>query len=329
MLHEAIEDERAWKRETLHPEDWLVPLPPACVAELDEIVRFLRKYPRPVWHLAPEAFDLRACASVMAQVRAQVQHHVGLAVVDRVPVERYSEKENRAIGWLLAALIMGQVVPQKWDGTLLYDVKGFGQPLEYGVRRSVTNLAQPFHTDGGWLWTPPACVGLFCLQPAQQGGVSRLVSLLTVHNELRRRHPDLLARLYSPFWWDGQAEHALDYVRVSRYPVYEYDGDTLMARYYEDYVFKGYRLAGARLDAAGAAALAAMRTIVDAPENWVECRLAQGQLQYINNRQFAHARTTFVDVPGVSAPRHMLRLWNRDEGTQDLEGQEDGAVLDL
>ena len=27
MLHEAITDARAWKRETLSPEDWLVPLP--------------------------------------------------------------------------------------------------------------------------------------------------------------------------------------------------------------------------------------------------------------------------------------------------------------
>ena len=39
------------------------------------------------------------------------------------------------------------------------------------VRRSVTNLEQPFHTDGGWLWMPPSAIGLFCLQPAQQGGL--------------------------------------------------------------------------------------------------------------------------------------------------------------
>ena len=55
---------------------------------------------------------------------------------------------------------------------------------------------------------PPSAIGLFCLQFAQQGGLSRVVSLCTVHNELRRCHPDLLARLYRPFWWDRQAEHA-------------------------------------------------------------------------------------------------------------------------
>ena len=322
MLHEQITDERAWKRGTLSPEDWLVPLPQAGVAELDAVVQSLRQYRQPVAHMTPAAFDLTVCTQVMGQVRAQLQCHVGFAVVDRVPVERYSMMENRAIGWLLASLL-GQVVAQKWDGTLLYDVKDSGKPLGHGVRRSVTNLEQPFHTDGGWLWMPPSATGLFCLQPAQQGGLSRLVSLFTVHNELRRWRPDLLVRLYRPFWWDRQAEHAPDDVGVSRHPVYQYDGHTLMARYYEDYMGNGSRLAGVELDTAGTAALAAMRAILDAPENWVEFRVEQGQLQYINNRQFAHARTAFGDTPGVRSQRHMLRLWNRAEGTAGLEGQAD------
>ena len=328
MLPETIADARAWKRETLSPEDWLVPLPPVCAAELDEIVRFLRTDPRPDWRLVPEACVLPACTSLMARVREKLQHHAGFAVVDRVPVERYSEKENKAIGWVLAAL-MGQVVAQKWDGTVMYDVKDSGQPLGHGVRRSVTNLEQHFHTDGGWLWMPPASIGLFCLHPAQQGGLTRVVSLFTVHNELLRCRPDLLARLYGPFWWDRQAEHAPDDAPVSRHPVYQYDGQTLMTRYYEDYMCTGSRLVGAALDKAGTAALATMRAIIDAPENWVEFRLAQGQLQYVNNRQFAHARTAFGDAPGTSVQRHMLRLWNRDEGTSDLEGHADAAALDL
>ena len=55
----------------------------------------------------------------------------------------------------------------------------------------------------------------------------------------------------------------------------------------------------------------------------MEFRVEQGQLQYINNRQFAHARTAFGETSGVRSPRHMLRLWNRNEGTPDLEGQVD------
>lgn len=309
----------AWSRESLSPEAWLIPLPADGIAELDAVAASVRATPRPIEELAPDMFALAACAKVMTHARARLERETGLAVVDRVPVERYGVRENRAIGWLLARML-GQLVAQKRDGTRLYDVKDSGQAPGYGVRRSVTNLGQPFHTDGGWLWMPPAFVGLFCLQAAGEGGISRFVSLVRAHDELRRRHPDLLARLYRPFAWDRQAEHGPDEPRFARRPVYEHDGRVLSARWYEDYVVSGHRLAGEALDEEGRVALAALRAIVDDPANWVEFRIETGQLQYLNNRQFAHSRTAFVDMPG-GTQRHMLRLWNRDEGTIALEGR--------
>ena len=318
LAPEDIEVKKSWRRESIAPEGWLVPLPADCMAELDEVAAAVRATPRPVDTLDPEDFSLRACTAVMASVRAKLETDTGLAVVDRFPVERYSDAENLAIGWLLAAML-GQVVAQKANGTRLYDVKDSGQALGYGVRRSVTNLGQPFHTDGGWLWKAPAFVGLFCLESAMEGGLSRFVSLVTAHHELRRRRPDLLARLYQPFHWDRQGEHAPDAPRVSRRPVFEYEGGTLASRYYEDYIRNGSKLAGAELDDEGREALEAMREIVDDPVNWVEFRIEKGQLQYLNNRQFAHSRTAFQDA-GPGQGRHMLRLWNRDEGTWHLEG---------
>lgn len=315
---EDIELKKSWRRASISPRDWLIPLPPECVAELDEVAAAVRATPRPVDTLKPEDFALRACAAVMTAVRTKLETDTGLAVVDRFPVERYGHAENVAIGWLLAAML-GQVVAQKANGTRLYDVKDSGQALGYGVRRSVTNLGQPFHTDGGWLWKPPAFVGLFCLESAREGGLSRFTSLVTAHHDLRRRRPDLLARLYRPFYWDRQGEHAPDAPRVSRRPVYEYEGGTLAARYYEDYIVNGSRMAGADLDDEARQALEAMREIVDDPANWVEFRIEKGQLQYLNNRQFAHSRTAFKDG-GPGQGRHMLRLWNRDEGTWHLEG---------
>ena len=318
LAPEDIEVKKSWRRESIAPEGWLIPLPADCVAELDEVAAAVRATPRPVDTLDPADFSLRACTAVMASVRAKLETDTGLAVVDRFPVERYSDAENLAIGWLLAAML-GQVVAQKANGTRLYDVKDSGQALGYGVRRSVTNLGQPFHTDGGWLWKAPAFVGLFCLESAMEGGLSRFVSLVTAHHELRRRRPDLLARLYQPFHWDRQGEHAPDAPRVSRRPVFEYEGGTLASRYYEDYIRNGSKLADAELDEEGLQALEAMREIVDDPVNWVEFRIEKGQLQYLNNRQFAHSRTAFQDA-GPGQGRHMLRLWNRDEGTWHLEG---------
>jgi alpha-ketoglutarate-dependent taurine dioxygenase len=309
---------QAWKRDGLKPKDWLMPLPDAAVAELDAAVARLRRDPRPVESLLPEDFELPTCEDLMTAARRKLDE-TGLAVVDRVPVERYSVPENEAIGWLLARML-GPIVAQTWSGRRLYDVKDTGQKLGYGVRRSVTDLGQPFHTDAAWLGMPPAFVGLFCLESAPAGGLSRFVSLVTAHNEMARRHPDLLGRLYAPFAWDRQAEHPPDSTRFTRQPVYEHVHGTLMARYYEDYVHSGQRLAGEPLDEAGREALLALRGIVNNPTNWVEFRIERGQLQYLNNRQFAHSRTAFKDAPDGSRRRHMIRLWNRSEGTTDLEG---------
>jgi alpha-ketoglutarate-dependent taurine dioxygenase len=189
------------------------------------------------------------------------------------------------------------------------------------VRRSITNLEQEFHTDGGWLPLPPSFVGLYCLQPAAEGGMSRCASLVTVHEALRG-HPDLLDRLHQPFWWDRQAEHAPDDVTYSRAPVYWHADGRVFARYYDDYVRKGHALAGEPLDGLGADALEAMREVIEADENWIEFLLEPGQFLYVNNRQIAHSRTAFCDD---DAKRHLMRFWNRDEGRPDLEG---GRPLD-
>lgn len=310
----------AWTGADLGPAGWTVPVPAACVDEMDRVVDRLRREPRAAEELTPATFALPACAELMARVRRQLDDGIGLAVVDRFPVERYSAAEGRAVGWLLACLV-GRLVDQKWAGTRLYDVRDEGKALGYGVRRSVTNLGQPFHTDGPWLWRPPTRVGLFCLESASEGGVSRFVSMVTAHNELRRRAPGLLPRLYRPFWWDRQAEHPAGAAPAAAHPVFEFDGRALRVRYYEDYVISGHRLAKEDLDAEGRAALEALRTIVDDPANWVEFRIERGQLQYLSNVRFAHCRTAFVDDPGPGRRRHLLRLWNRDEGTPDLEGR--------
>jgi alpha-ketoglutarate-dependent taurine dioxygenase len=313
MLTTDIGSPRAWRRDEIGPRDWIVPLSPACLAELDSVVARLRRDPLPILLLQPDELPLAACAETMWRVRETLRSGIGLAVLDRVPVERYSLEENRALMWLLGCLL-GRVVPTKWDGTMLYDVKDTGRTLEYGVRVSLTNLDLRFHTDAAWTDWPPEQVGLYCINRAQEGGISRFVSLCTVHNELRRRHADLLPRLYQPYPWDRQAEHAPDEARTSHRPIFRLEGDRWMASYNERLIHNGATLAGEPLDAEGAEALAAMDAIVNSPELSVEFVVERGQVQFISNRQFAHSRTEFVDAPDPALKRHLIRLWTRDEG---------------
>lgn len=308
-------DRRAWVRRTLSPSDWIVPFPAPAADELEAAVQRLRREPLPTLLLSPTQFELAACREVMAAVGRQLRDGIGLAVLDRVPVERFSVEENRAVGWLLGSLL-GRLVAQKWDGAMLYDVRDTGQALSYGVRRSVTNLDLQFHTDAAWLAAPPELVGLLCLHPALEGGVSRFVSLVTAHEELDRTQPALLKRLYEPVPWDRQAEHAPADPKVTWQPVFERAGGGLRGRYNHSLVENAQELEGKRIDEEGRDALTAMSALLNSPAHWVEFTIERGQLQYLNNRLFAHSRTPFRDADEPERKRHLIRLWNRDEGRQ-------------
>jgi alpha-ketoglutarate-dependent taurine dioxygenase len=319
ILEGDIRESRAWKGKDVSPGQWLVALPSRCVDELDDAARQLSREPLPTLLLDPGQFALAVCAEVMDRVREKLRTGIGVVVLDRVPVERYTAPENQSLAWLLVSLL-GRPVAQKWDGTMLYDVRDTGKTLEYGVRRSVTNLDLTFHTDAPWLELPPELVGLYCLNPAREGGVSRFVSLGAVHNELRRRHADLVPRLYRPFPWDRQAEHAPEDAKISRHPIFRYDGRSLVGRCNERLVSSGAELAGEALDAEAREALDAMERIMGLPELRVELTIQRGQLQLIDNRQFAHSRTDFTDASEPHLKRHMIRLWTREEGHRTFHG---------
>jgi alpha-ketoglutarate-dependent taurine dioxygenase len=312
-------DDQAWVRGSVRPSDWTVPLPSAAVAEIEGAVLQLRKDPLPTLLLEPGQFTMPRCAETMATVGNILRQGIGLVVLDRLPVERFSPEESTAAYWLLASML-GRSVAQSWAGAMIYDVRDVGKTLEYGVRRSVTNLELLFHTDGPWLDRPPELVGLLCLHPAEEGGVSRFTSLATAHNELRRRHPELLPRLYRPFPWDRQAEHAPGEEKVGWQPIFQPSTDRLLCRCNEALVSTGAELAGAPLDAEGRESLAALGEILDDPEFVVEFTIEQGQIQYLNNYRFAHSRTSFRDSADPERKRHLIRLWNRDEGRRTFHG---------
>ena len=313
VIEGDIDGPIAWTRTTLAAGEGRVRLSEASVAELLGAVALLRANPLPVLALDPADFDLAHCRQVMAGVRDTLERGAGFAIVDRLPLERIECPEAVALFWLLSSLI-GRPVAQKWDGTMVYDVLDTGRPPGNGVRPDLTNAEQSFHTDNSYNLCPPEHVGLLCLHPAMEGGVSRIVSLASVHNELRRRRPDLLARLYQPFYFDRQREHAPDDVMVTRHPVFEADAGRLLGRLSRYQVRNGQALAGVPLDAEGEVALDELDRVMDHPDLKLDFHFEAGQMQFVNNRRIAHKRTAFRDWPERDRKRHLVRLWLRDRG---------------
>src|SRR5258708_1565034 len=292
--------------------------------ELRAVLRELRRSPVPVFVLDPRDYALDACRQTMTGVGELAWSGRMSAVIDRLPMDEMTRDEAVSLYWLLASLL-ARPVAQKLNGQMFFEVRDTGAKLKpgSGIRPTVTNVDLRFHNDNSYNETPPEYVGLLCQQTAKTGGVSQVVSVHTVHNALLERHADVLGRLYRPFWYDRHAEHEPGEPTTFPAPVFDY-GETLQARLALSQIYAGYELRGERVGNETGAALAAIQSGFDRPELRGDLELQPGQIQFVNNRATAHARTEFIDHPEPDRKRHLVRLWLRDAGRRRYRGQECG-----
>jgi Taurine catabolism dioxygenase TauD, TfdA family len=310
----------AWVRADVRTEDWRVELDAACLEEIRRAADELRAHPLPTIVLSPQDFAMPACRKALGEVREILASGVRFAIVDRLPLDELSPADATAIYWLLSGMV-ARPVAQKLDGTLIYDVLDTGAEAlpGSGVRPDKTNIEIRFHNDNAYNASPPDYVGLLCLKRALSGGHSRVISFHTTHNEMLRRAPECLGRLYQPFWFDRQREFHAGESPVFAAPVFE-DAAELKARFSLHQINSGYALRGEPVDAAGGAALDAMIELFDDETLSADFDLEPGQIQFVDNRALGHSRTAFVDDPDPAKKRHLVRLWLRDHGRRAYPG---------
>ena len=320
MLEQPFSSPMTWDAKTLLTDEGRIDLDGACLAELDQAAAELRDNPLPVEVLMPDDFDLPACRAAMAQAHAQIYNGIGFAIIDRVPVDRLDTDVAKKLYWLLMSMV-SRPVAQKWDGAIIYDVIDTGKKAlpGSGVRSSKTNGGQSYHTDNAFN-LPPDFVALFCLQTAQKGGVSGLVSLETVYNILLSEFSDVLPRLYEPFYFDRQMEHAPDEERLSHKPIFEVDGDALNVNFSPRLVEHGYQMKGEELDPEARAAIDALCRTTEIDNLCKRFEFERGQIQIVNNRRLGHRRTAFRDAEEPEDRRHLVRIWVRKTGRPFYQG---------
>lgn len=320
MITQSIEGPSAWRAADIRSEDYRVRLDGPCLDEIRRVVDEIRLHPLPTILRSPADFDMTHCHAAMAKARRILKGGVRFAVVDRLPVEDMSKPEAETVYWLLSSMV-ARPVAQKLDGTMIYDVHDTGaQALPgSGIRPDKTNIEIRFHIDNAYNQTPPEIVGLLCLKTAKSGGVSRVLSFHTVHNTLHERHPELLPRLYRPFWFDRQKEFFPGQTETFAAPVFE-DGEELRSRFSHHQIKGGYALRGEPLDNEGAAAVAATLEIFEEPGVAIDFEFAPGEIQFVDNRTLGHSRTEFEDWPEPEHRRHLVRLWLRDHGRRAYTG---------
>ena len=309
-----------WIGKNLPSDAGLIRIDPACLAEILDLANDLAANPLPIEALQPEDFDLPHCRAMMRHAGELAENELGFALIDRLPLERIGSDAATKIYWVLASMI-SRPVAQNWKGALVYGVADTTKKKPgNGIRPDVTNAEQNFHTDNSYNTTPPDFVCLLCMQTAKSGGISRIVSFETAKRILQQRDPDLVARLYEPFYFDRQREHAPDDEKWIENPIFAEINGKLRVRLSAYLVRQGYQLAGKRLDDRGEAALNALTAVIDDAELYKEFTFEPGQIQIVNNRGIGHKRTAFEDWPEPERQRHLVRIWLRDDGRRFYHG---------
>lgn len=305
----------AWiGREIAKREDWILRLTATHVAELEAAAAplardDLAKLP----DLAPVDFPLPTLGPHLAAMRESLLFGRGFALVKGLPVARYSPAEYSAIFMGIGAHL-GRARSQNGKGHVLGHVCDLGlSSADPNVRIYQTSERQTFHTDSSDV------VGLLCLREARRGGDSLLVSACSIFNEMRKKHPELLARLLEPMPHDRRGEIPAGEKPYFEIPVFSWYAEKLTVFYQRQYFDSAQRFEDARrLTAEDVAALDRFDALANDPELGFTMRLAPGDMQFVYNHTMLHDRTAFEDFAEPSQRRHLLRLWLACEGDRAL-----------
>jgi len=309
----------AWIRDDINPQDCVVPIGQSVREELMQITASVAANPLPTVLRHPDQFNIPKTRKVMEEVKRRLNSPPGVVVLESLPLDEITPDQATDLFWVIGKIV-GRNVAQKWDGTMVYHVRDTGQQYGYGVRGSYTKVELQFHNDNAFGIALPDYVGLMCMQPSMEGGLSRFCSLYSVHNRLLEKYPQQLCRLYQPVFWDRQAEHADGEPTAAKAPVFRYENKRLFTRANPSLIVKGYEVAQVTMDCETHDAVAAMKEISEDESLWFELPLERGHIQYLNNIDIAHYRSEIVDHPESAKKRHLVRLWHRDSGQICYDG---------
>jgi hypothetical protein len=283
---------------------WVHRLTEGEIAELTEAARALAASGKPLAEITAADQPLPVLEPAIRRWMADLNEGRGFVLVKGFPVSEVSEAEASLAYWILGRH-MGLPVAQNAQGDLLGHVLDIGaDPNKIGERLYRTRARQDFHTDGADI------IGLFCLRPARSGGVSRIVSSVTVFNEVLRLRPDLAPLLFETFYWDREADARPGEPLWFELPIARFTEGRLGVFYIGWYIRNAQRFAGVpRLTAAQTELLDLVEAVANDPANHLDMDFEPGDMQFLKNAVILHARTEYEDWPEPERRRHLLRLW--------------------
>lgn len=284
--------------------DWVEELREDQVAEVEKAAKTLAETSIEISTIGREMFPLPQLKLHLQELLGEVLEGRGFVLIRGLPVDRWSRREA-AIAFFGIGSHLGNFRPQNAMGHLLGHVKDLGRSSsDPNTRIYQTHERQTYHTDSCDL------VALMCLKPAKSGGLSSLVSSMTIFNEMRRRRPDLLQVLLEPIETDRRGEVGEGEKPYFSVPVFNAFAGLVSAVYQRQYIESARRfpdvppLTSKQIDA-----LDMFDGLANDPSFHLFMEFQPGDIQLVHNHTILHDRTAFEDWPDLARKRHLLRLW--------------------
>ena len=308
---EVLDSPAAWRGPEMCAESgWDLRLSDTEIGEVDRAVAAID---RPLIEVDRHAFPLPTLGPKLARLRRELLEGRGFFLLRGLPVGRMKREEAVAAFWGIGAHF-GSARSQNAKGHLMGHVKDLGlHSNDPNVRVYQTRERQQFHTDSVDI------VALMCLQPARSGGLSSIVSSVSVHNEIVRRRPDLARELYRPFHTDRRGEVPEGMKPWFALPVFNRARNELTTIYARRYIESARRFPEVpALTEAQVEALDLFDSICESGDFRLDMTFEAGDMQFLCNHVILHDRTAFEDWPEPERRRHLLRLWLCPPGGRTL-----------
>src|SRR5207248_2738311 len=126
------------------------------------------------------------------------------------------------------------------------------------------------------------------------GGLSTVVSSMTVHNVMAERRPDLLERLYRPLPVDRRGEVPEGKAPFYEAPVFNPHDGHVSVLYSRLHIGSSQRFPEARrLEPADIEALDMLGELANDPELRLDMEFLPGDVQFLHNHTILHARSAY------------------------------------
>lgn len=320
VLRERVDMPAAWTGSDIRDkDDWIYRLSETEIAELDAALQSVKEKGCELEKFGKKDFVLPTLGPAIGGWLGDLDKGRGFVLVKGFPAEKYSKADCALVYWGIG-LYLGTAVPQNTMGDLLGHVRDTGEdPKDPNVRLYRTRAKQDFHTDGSDI------VGLMCLRKSKSGGLSRIVSSVSIYNEILKRRPELIELMYEPMAWHAHGQRPDDEPPFYMIPICTNSDGRPHIRYAGWYIREAQDLDEApRMSQDQYDLVDMIEEIGNDPRFYLDIDFEIGEIQFLKNAVILHQRTEYEDWDDPDKKRHLLRLWlaghNMTGGELDRDG---------